>query len=250
MTRIILSGATGQMGRAVAKVVAEQSDCDIVGGVSKKTSAITGFPTVESFSKLNVDADVIIDFSNPELIDSLLSYALTKKIPAVICTTGFNKIQIERIKAASERIPIFFSSNMSLGVNLMLSLAQMAAKALYPGFDIEIVEKHHNKKIDAPSGTALMLVDAVKSALKQDLECVYDRHLSKKPRSKSEIGIHSVRGGTIVGEHEIIFAGKDEVLKISHTALSKEIFAVGAVNAANFVISKPAGLYNMSDLLG
>lgn len=238
------------MGQVVAKVVSERSDCAIVGGVSKKTSTTTGFPTVETFSKLDVEADVIIDFSNPELIEPLLSYALTKKMPAVICTTGFNEVQIEKIMAASERIPIFFSSNMSLGVNLMISLAQKAAKALYPGFDMEIVEKHHNKKIDAPSGTALMLANAVKSTLKQTLECVYDRHLSKKSRSKSEIGIHSVRGGTIVGEHEIIFAGKDEVLKISHTALSKEIFAVGAVNAANFVISKPAGLYNMPDLLG
>ncbi len=237
------------MGQAVTKVASERSDCAIVGGVSKKTNAQTGFPIVEAFSKLNVEADVIIDFSNPELIEPLLSYALTNRLPAVICTTGFNEDQIKKIKAASERIPIFFSSNMSLGVNLMLSLAQIAAKVLYPAFDMEIVEKHHNKKIDAPSGTALMLVDAVKLGLKQNLECVYDRHPCKKSRSKNEIGIHSVRGGTIVGEHEIIFAGKDEVLKISHTALSKEIFAVGAVNAASFVISKPVGLYNMSDML-
>lgn len=245
-----MSGAGGQMGRAAAKVVSERADCAIVGGVSKKISVPTEFPVVDAFSELSAEADVIIDFSNPELIDSLLAYATEKKMPAVICTTGFNEAQIEKIKAASERIAIFFSSNMSLGVNLMISLAQKAAKALSPGFDIEIVEKHHNRKIDAPSGTALMIAGAVKAALGQNLEYVYDRHLCKKARSKNEVGIHSVRGGTMVGEHEIIFAGKDEVLKISHTAQSKEIFAEGAVNAAKFVVSKPAGLYNMADLLG
>lgn len=250
MTRIILSGAGGQMGQTVTRVASGREDCAIVGGVSKKTPVRTEFPVFEAFSELSVEADVIIDFSNPELIEPLISYATTKNIPAVICTTGFTEAQIEKIKAASEIIPIFFSSNMSLGVNLMISLAQKAARALCPGFDIEIIEKHHNKKIDAPSGTAMMIATAMKASLKQNLEYVYDRHSYKKARNKNEIGIHSVRGGTIVGEHEIIFAGKNEILTISHKAQSKEIFAEGALNAANFILSKPPGLYSMADLLG
>ena len=238
------------MGQMVAQVASEREDCAIVGGVSKKMSVHTEFPVCETFGELDVDADVIVDFSNPELIEPLLSYATQKKMPIVICTTGFNETQVEKIKATSRIVPIFFSSNMSLGVNLMISLAQKAAKTLYPGFDIEIIEKHHNKKIDAPSGTALMIADSVKAGLGQELEYVYNRQLRKKARGKNEIGIHSVRGGTMVGEHEIIFAGKNEVLTISHTAQSKEIFALGAINAANFVVSKPAGLYSMIDLLG
>ena len=249
MTKIILSGSNGQMGHAVIRAISDRSDCKIVAGVCKNICENNDFPSFASFDKINIDANVIIDFSNPTLLDSFLNYAVCKKIPIVICTTGFSNEQIEKIKNTAKIIPIFFSGNMSIGINLLIELAKKATAVLGNSFDIEIIDKHHNKKIDAPSGTALMIANAINSADNRNFNYVFDRHCYRKPRSNSEIGIHSVRGGTIVGEHEVIFAGKNETLTISHSAQSKEIFAVGAINAATFLFSKPAGLYTMSDLL-
>lgn len=249
MTKIILSGSGGKMGRAVVRTVAERGDCCVVAGVSKNSTPVDTFPTFATPGKINVDADVIIDFSNPELLEPLLTFATYKKIPIVICTTGFSAAQVDKIRAASKLIPIFFSGNMSIGINLLIELAKKATLALGASFDIEIIEKHHNQKVDAPSGTALMIADAIKSTEMKAYEYTYDRHEHRQARRDNEIGIHSIRGGTIVGEHEVSFAGKDEVLTISHSAQSKEIFAVGAVNAAKFIISQPAGLYGMADLL-
>ncbi|CDB24191.1 dihydrodipicolinate reductase [Clostridium sp. CAG:557] len=249
MTKIILSGSSGQMGGTLTQVISERNDCTIVAGISKNFSSTSNFPTFNSPNEINVDADVIIDFSNPALLNSLLNFAIHKKMPIVICTTGFTDEQITKIKDASKLIPIFFSGNTSIGINLLIELAKKAALVLGSNFDIEIIEKHHNKKIDAPSGTALMIANAINSVNNQNLSYVYERHSKREPRSNKEIGIHSIRGGTIVGEHDVIFAGKDEVLTLSHTAQSKGIFAVGAINAAIFLLSKSAGLYNMSDLL-
>lgn len=249
MTKIILSGASGQMGCTLSRIISERNDCTVVAGISKNSNGVGNFPIFNFPDEINVGADVIIDFSNPALLDSLLSFAIRKKMPIVICTTGFSDEQINKIKDASKLIPIFFSGNMSIGINLLIELAKKAALALGSNFDIEIIEKHHNKKIDAPSGTALMIADAINSVNGQNLNYVYERHSKREPRSHSEIGIHSIRGGTIVGEHDVIFAGKDEVFTLSHTAQSKGILAVGAINAAIFLLSKPAGLYNMSDLL-
>lgn len=249
MTKIILSGSSGKMGRAVIRTVFDRKDCSIVAGIDKQINESDCFPIFNSAGKINIDADVIIDFSNPSMLDSLLNYATYKKLPIVICTTGFTQAQVDKIKKASCLIPIFFSGNMSMGINLLIELAKKAACALGTEFNIEILEKHHNQKVDAPSGTALMIADAIKSTNVKNYECVFDRHSYRRPRNDNEIGIHAVRAGTIVGEHEVIFAGKDELLTISHSAQSKEIFAVGAVNAAIFLLSKSAGLYNMSDLL-
>lgn len=249
MTKIILNGACGRMGGVVSKCVLKRDDCKIVCGVDVYASEQKSFPVVDDFKKIDEDADVIIDFSNPSSLDSMLSYAKDKNIPVVVCTTGFSKTQVDQIKQTSEYIPIFYSGNMSLGINLLIELSKKISNVLGKSFDIEIVEKHHNQKIDAPSGTALMIADALSSTMDEAPAYVYDRHSYRKVRSNNEIGIHSVRGGTIVGEHEVIFAGHDEVLKICHIAQSKEIFASGAINAAIFLSEKTKGLYEMSDMI-
>lgn len=191
----------------------------------------------------------MIDFSNPAVFDGLMAYAEEKGVPVIICTTGLSAEQNQKLKSASEKIPVFFSANMSIGVNLMIDLVSRAAKILESNFDIEIIEKHHNQKIDAPSGTALAIADAISESVSYNPEYTYDRHSVRRKRDKNEIGIHAVRGGTIVGEHSVIFAGTDEVLEIKHQANSKEIFAVGAVKAAKFIVGKPSGMYNMSDVI-
>ncbi|MBQ8765620.1 MAG: 4-hydroxy-tetrahydrodipicolinate reductase [Clostridia bacterium] len=248
MTRIILSGALGKMGKAIASCVDNRNDCEIVAGVDI-ASAECNFPIFKSFNDINVDADVIIDFSHPSVLNDLLVFAKEKKIPAVIATTGLNDEQIEDIKYASKDVPLFFSANMSIGVSLVSELAKKAAKVLGGSFDIEIVEAHHNQKIDAPSGTALMLADSISEVLQEKPIYEFDRHSKRMKRTKNEIGIHAVRGGTIVGEHEIIFAGPDEVIKISHSAYSKQLFANGSVNAGLFLVGKNPGFYNMKDLV-
>lgn len=248
MTRIILSGALGKMGKAITSCVENRNDCEIVAGVDIATAECS-FPIYKSFNEINVDADVIIDFSHPSVLDDLLSFAKEKKMPAVIATTGLNEEQIEDIKNASNEVPLFFSANMSIGVSLVSELAKKAAKVLQGSFDIEIVEAHHNQKIDAPSGTALMLADSISEALDEKPIYEFDRHSKRMKRTKNEIGIHAVRGGTIVGEHEIIFAGPDEVIKISHSAYSKQLFANGSVNAGLFLVGKEAGFYSMKDLV-
>ena len=248
MTRIILCGANGKMGRVIQSVVSARDDCEIVAGVDLNTNS-SDFPIYADFKEVKENGDVIIDFSNPALLDSILEFSTEKNIPAVIATTGYDDKQKKQIEAAAENTAVFFTYNMSMGINLLANLAKKAAQVLGEDFDIEIVEKHHNQKIDAPSGTALMLADAVSEEFDKPMKYEYDRHSKREKRSKNEIGMHSVRGGTIVGEHEIIFAGRDEIITLSHSARSKEIFAVGAVNAAVFMNGKTKGVYSMKDMI-
>lgn len=248
MTRIILSGCFGHMGKVITDCVAKREDCEVVAGIDIG-EGVADYPVFKSFAEVTVDADVIIDFSHPSVLDSLLKFATAHKCAAVVATTGLSDEQIEKLKAASTEIPLFFSANMSIGVNLIAELAAKAARVLEGAFDIEIVEMHHNQKIDAPSGTALMLANTISDALTEKPHYEFDRHSKRGKRDPHEIGIHAVRGGTIVGEHEVIFAGLDEVIKISHSARSKNLFAVGAVNAAVYLNGKPAGFYSMKDLV-
>lgn len=248
MINVILCGAGGKMGGFVAEACNKDSEMQIIAGVDKVNSG-QSFPIFGDFSKVNVKADVIIDFSHPVLLDSILDYAVTNKTAVVLATTGYSDAQIEKIKSVANQVPVFFSFNMSLGVNLICSLAKKAACILGNEFDIEIVEKHHNLKIDAPSGTAIMLANAVNSCFDGEKVYEYDRHSKRQKRSNKEIGIHSIRGGTIVGEHDVIFAGHDEIITISHSAQSKEVFAVGAVRAAKFIADKSAGLYDMNSII-
>lgn len=249
MTKIILSGCCGRMGKVITNEVAKLEDCKIVAGVDLVANESADFPIFKSFNDIDCDADVIIDFSNPALLDSLLDYVKKASIPVVIATTGYNTEQTETIKNAAKEAPIFFSFNMSLGVNLLIELSKKAACVLGDSFDIEIVESHHNQKLDAPSGTAVMIADGIQSVLDEEHELVYDRHQNRKKREKTEIGIHAIRGGTIVGEHSVIFAGHDEIITLSHSARSREIFAVGSIKAAIFMVGKPNGLYSMSNLI-
>ena len=248
MTKIILCGANGKMGHVIQSVVSGRDDCEIVAGVDLNTAG-DAFPIYSSFDDVKEKADVIIDFSNPALLDSLLAYSKKTKTPVVIATTGYDDAQKKEIENAAKTTAVFFTYNMSMGINLLATLAKKATAVLGSDFDIEIVEKHHNQKIDAPSGTALMLADAICEEIDGSMKYEYDRHSKREKRSKNEIGIHSVRGGTIVGEHEIIFAGRDEIITLSHSARSKEIFAVGAVNAAVFMAGKESGMYSMKDLI-
>lgn len=249
MTNIILSGCCGKMGRVIAREIEARDDCKVVAGVDIVSDSSLGFPVYDDFSKVQEDADSIIDFSNPAILKGLLTFATAKKIPVVLCTTGFSPEQIAEIKKASEKTAIFYSGNMSLGINLLIELSKMAEKVLGTAFDVEIVEKHHNQKLDAPSGTALMIADGISEVMEQEPQYVYDRHSYRKKREKNEIGIHAVRGGTIVGEHQVIFAGHDEVLTLTHQAQSKEVFAIGSINAAVYLSGKTPGMYNMSDML-
>ena len=248
MLKIILSGCNGKMGRVITDIVNKRNDAAIVAGVDLDISQNGPFPVFNSFSDITVDADVIIDFSNPAVLNNLLDFAKAKKLGIVVATTGFSDEQIEAIKAASVEIPVFFSFNMSLGINLLAELCRKAATIL-EGFDIEIIEKHHNQKIDAPSGTAILLANEINDELNGKMTYEYDRHSKREKRTATEIGIHAVRGGTIVGEHEVIFAGRDEIITLSHSALSKEVFAVGAVYAAFFLNGKAPALYSMKELV-
>ena len=246
MLRIIINGYSGSMGKVLTKCANEDSELEIVCGASKDDLDVP-FKTYHKMSDVEESADVIIDFSHHSTIDDTLSYAIKTKTPLVIATTGFNDEELTKIKKASNIIPIFHSSNMSLGVNVLVKLVKEAAKSLN-GFDIEIIEKHHNKKLDAPSGTAVMIANGVKEVL-PDSEYIYGRHGRSDKRSSNEIGIHAIRGGTIVGEHTTIFAGHDEVVEIKHSAQSKDIFAKGAIAAAKFLVKQEAGYYNMNNML-
>ena len=250
MTRVIITGCCGKMGGFIKSVIEGRDDCEVVAGVDKFLSGSFPFPVYEKLSEVKEEADVVIDFTNPSLLDDLLAFGKDTKTALVIGTTGFDECQKKKIADASKDIPIFFTYNMSLGINLLVSLAKKATQILGDEFDIEIVEQHHNQKIDAPSGTALMLADAIAEEFDKPKKYEYDRHSKREKRTKDEIGIHSVRGGTIVGEHEIIFAGRDENITLSHSARSKEVFAVGAVNAAVYMTGKANGLYDMSGLIG
>lgn len=251
MTRIILRGCNGKMGTVVTQMAEEDDAVDIVAGIDISKGSERKYPVFYSFEQCNVDADVIIDFSSPVNVREMLDYAVKKGIGAVICTTGFSKEDQKLIEDASKSVPILRSANMSMGINLIMKLVKQAAQVLADsGFDIEIVEKHHNKKVDAPSGTALAIADSINEAMNNRYEYVYNRTDIRAPRVKNELGISAIRGGTIVGEHEIIFAGIDEVIEIKHTAYSKAIFAKGAIQAAKFIAGKPPGMYNMNDVIG
>lgn len=249
MIKILMNGCNGKMGQVITKIVADTDDCEIVGGVDINDNIKNTYPVYKSITDFEGKADVIIDFSHPSTLTSVLNYAKASQTPAIICTTGLSAEQRQEIVDASRDVAMFFSANMSLGVNLIIDLVTKAAKILENNFDIEIIEKHHNQKIDAPSGTALAIADAIADAITNEAEYTYDRHSVRKKRSKNEIGIHSLRGGSIVGEHSVIFAGQDEVIEIKHQATSKEVFAVGAVSAAKFLAGKPAGMYEMKDLI-
>lgn len=249
MTRIIMNGCNGKMGQVISRLVDEQEDTEIVCGVDINTEVKNSYPVVKSIEDFDGQADVVIDFSHPSCLSSILNYCRRTNTPVVLATTGLSAEQKEEFTAAAKEIPVFFSANMSLGINLLISLAKQAAKLLEGNFDIEIVERHHNKKIDAPSGTALAIADAIDETLSYPAEYVFDRHSVRRKRKSTEIGISAVRGGTIVGDHEIIFAGNDEVIELSHHAASKEVFAVGAIKAGKYMVGKKAGLYNMDMLV-
>lgn len=249
MQKIILVGCNGRMGRVISEMLADDNAAQIVCGVDVNTQPAT-YPVYADLMEYCADADVLIDFSNPSALNNILTYCERFSIPAVLCATGYTSEQLERIESASEVIPVFRSGNMSIGINLMLDLIQRTVGVLGDGYDIEIIEKHHNKKLDAPSGTALMLADAANKARGGNMEYVCDRSAVRSQRQKQEIGISSIRGGTIVGEHEIIFSGHDEVISITHSIGSREIFASGAIKAARFMAEvHTPGLYSMADVI-
>lgn len=250
MTKVLMHGCNGKIGRAITRLIKAQEDIEIVAGVDPYLDEPNIYPVFSSINECTIKADVIIDFSTASALKSLVDYAVDQNIPAVICTTGLSEEDITYLKEASNTLPIFFSANMSLGVNLLIALAKRATEILGDsGFDIEIIEKHHNQKIDAPSGTALAIADAINDTLNHEYTYRYDRSTVREKRPKKEIGIHAVRGGTIVGEHDILFAGNDEFITLSHQATSKEVFANGAIKAAKFLAHKAPGLYDMDHLL-
>lgn len=249
MINIALVGINGKMGQVICRILSESESARIVCGVDINTEVKNGIPVYSALKDAKEDFDVIIDFSHPSSLEATLEYAVSNKKGLVLATTGLSTQQMETVREASEKTPVFFSANMSLGVNLLIELAKKATALLQENFDIEIIEKHHNQKIDAPSGTALAIADAINDTCDKSNEYMYDRHSTRKKRSKNEIGIHAVRGGTIVGEHSVIFAGTDEIIELKHTATSKEIFAVGAVKAAIFLAGKDVGFYNMNNLI-
>lgn len=247
MTKILISGINGKMGQSLYRVIESSTDATVAGGVDKSKSSLS-VPVFTDFEDINIAVDCVIDFSRPETLEGLLNYAVKSSTPAVLATTGYNDAEKAMIEHASKYIPLFVSGNMSLGINLISSLVKRAAATLGAGFDIEIIEEHHNQKVDSPSGTALMLAAAVNEGLSSPLEPVYGRKSRTQRREPNEIGIHSVRGGTVVGEHTVGFFGTDEVIRISHSATSKQVFAVGALKAAQFLVGKSAGMYSMKDL--
>ena len=250
MVRIIMSGCNGHMGQVISGLVEKDADAEIVAGIDIVDNRDNGYPVFTDIDACDVEADVIVDFSVAQAVDGVLAYALKRKMPLVLCTTGLSEKQLEDVKTASAQIPILRSANMSLGVNTVFKLAAAAAKILGEvGYDIEIVEKHHRLKLDAPSGTALALADSINEAMDNRYHYTYDRSQRREMRDDKEIGISAVRGGTIVGEHEVIFAGPDEVIEFKHTAYSKAVFGKGAVEAAKFLAGKPAGRYDMSDVI-
>ncbi len=250
MIKLIISGCNGRMGQVVVRMCDQNQNVQVVAGLDPRGEKKNDFPVYTAPLEYAGEADVIIDFSNPAGLDALLDYAVQKKIPLVICTTGLSQEQLDRLDRVSKELPVFRSGNMSVGINLLVVLAKKAAAVLGENFDVEIVERHHRMKLDAPSGTALMLADAVAEALPHESEYVFERQSVRQVRDRKEIGISAVRGGTIVGEHEVIYAGTDEVVELKHTAYSREVFANGAVTAAIWLsqIQTP-GMYDMQDVL-
>ena len=251
MVNIVMHGCNGHMGQVITGLVKEDETCQIIAGVDLIDNKENGYPVFESLADCDMSADVIIDFANSIAIDTLLENAVKKQIPIVLCTTGLSDEQLEKVQQASKQIAILRSANMSLGINMLLKLLKEAANVLgNANFDIEIVEKHHNQKVDAPSGTALALADSINEAMDHQYDYIYDRSHVRQKRGKKELGISAVRGGSIVGEHEVIFAGTDEVIEFKHTAYSKAIFAKGAISAAKFLAGQKPGMYDMSDVIG
>lgn len=250
MIRILLVGCNGKMGRVITQTSKYNEDTSIIAGVDSIVNIDNDYPVYTNIFEVKETVDIIIDFSHPKALDKILKYAMEKSLPLVIATTGHTDVQKALMKDVSKSIPILISANMSLGINIMIDLVKRVTKVLYGSFDIEIIEKHHNQKIDAPSGTALAIAEAINSTLPDnEMRYVYDRHSSMQKRTRDEIGIHSVRGGTIAGEHTTIFAGNDEIIEIKHTALSRSILAEGALKSAAFLYNKAAGYYKMQDIL-
>lgn len=250
MVRAIMHGCNGRMGRVITGIVAQDEAIEIVAGIDAYTAVPNDYPVFESLDKCDVEADVIIDFSNASAADHLLDFCVEKQIPVVLCSTGLSEEQLQKVEDSAKKVAVLKSANMSVGINLLMKVLKDVTKVLNPaGYDIEIVEKHHNQKLDAPSGTAIALADSINEAADGSLEYVYDRSQVRQKRDAKELGISAVRGGTIVGDHEVIFAGVDEVIEFKHTAYSRSVFAKGAVEAAKFLSGKPAGRYDMSDVI-
>ena len=250
MTKIIMLGCNGRMGQMITDMVKQDDECTIVAGIDIVDNRDNGYPVYTKLADCDVEADAIIDFTSATDFESRMDYAVDKQIPIIECSTGLSEEQMDYLKKASEKVAVLKSANMSLGINLLMKLLKEAAvKLAGDGFDVEIVEKHHNQKLDAPSGTALALADSINEAMDDRYEYIYDRSQVRQKRDKKELGISAVRGGTIVGEHEVIFAGTDEVITFKHTAYSRAVFAKGSITAAKILKGKAAGLYVMSDVL-
>jgi 4-hydroxy-tetrahydrodipicolinate reductase len=251
MVKVIMHGCNGKMGQTISGLIAADEEIEIVAGVDAKDAGKNAYPVFTDIADCTVEADAVIDFSTASAVDGLLAYCVEKQVPCVLCTTGLTKEQLEKVTEASKKVAVLKSANMSLGINMLLKLLKEAAQILSPaGFDIEIVEKHHNQKVDAPSGTALALADSINEQMGSAYEYVYDRSQVREKRKDKEIGISAVRGGTIVGDHDVIFAGADEVVTFSHRAYSKAVFGKGAIQAAKFLKGRPAGMYDMADVIG
>lgn len=250
MTKIIMLGCNGRMGQMITDMVKQDDECTIVAGIDIVDNRDNGYPVYTKLADCDVEADAIIDFTSATDFESRMDYAVDKQIPIIECSTGLSEAQMDYLKKASEKVAVLKSANMSLGINLLMKLLKEAAvKLAGDGFDVEIVEKHHNQKLDAPSGTALALADSINEAMDDRYEYIYDRSQVRQKRDKKELGISAVRGGTIVGEHEVIFAGTDEVITFKHTAYSRAVFAKGSITAAKYLKGKATGLYDMSDVL-
>ena len=250
MIRVIMNGCNGKMGQVISGLVAGDEELTMVAGIDPVDDGHNPYPVFADITACDIEADVLIDFSTAKVVDKLLDYCVEKNLPCVLCTTGLSPEQLEKVAESAKKVAILKSANMSLGINLLLKMLKEAAGVLAPaGFDIEVVEKHHNLKLDAPSGTALALADSINEEFDNSYEYVYDRSSRREKRSQKEIGISAVRGGTIVGDHDVIFAGTDEVITFSHTAYSKSVFAKGAVQAAKYLAGKEAGMYTMADVI-
>lgn len=250
MTKVIMHGCNGRMGQVISGLIAADEEIEIVAGVDVSDHINNSYPVFSNIAECNIKADAVIDFASAKAVDGLLEYCVKEKLPCVLCTTGLSEEQLGKVEEASKKVAILKSANMSLGINLLLKMLKEAARVLAgAGYDIEIVEKHHNQKLDAPSGTALALADSINEELNGEYEYVYDRSQVRQKRGKKEIGISAVRGGTIVGDHDVLFAGTDEVITFSHTAYSRSVFGKGAIQAAKFLKGKEAGMYDMSHVI-
>ncbi|MBW9156598.1 4-hydroxy-tetrahydrodipicolinate reductase [Clostridium tagluense] len=247
MIRMLLNGCNGKMGKVISEMAKASTNISIVAGIDKNSSGLT-YPCYNHINECEDEIDVILDFSRPDALDALCQYSKAKNIPIVFCTTGYTEKQLSKIYSLSEDIAVFHSANMSIGINIINNMLRSISNMLYKDFDIEIIEKHHNQKVDAPSGTALLLANTIKDSIEEETIFNNGRNGLHK-RERNEIGIHAIRGGNIIGDHEIIFAGKGECIEIKHTAISREVFAIGALKACEYLYKKEKGLYNMDDVV-